>query len=526
MNRIQYSLILAVTTAALSAWCADEPPATTSTNNAPAPTSEVAPPPAPPDANTNGAIATAQADTNAVPVPEGFLRLNFRGAPLNLVLDYLSDAAGFVINKEAEVRGTVEVWSKEPVSKDEAVEILNSVLRKNGYAVIRNGRILSIVALDTAKTADLPVEVGSSAEEVDRSDEVITQIIPVRHASASQLVNNLQVLLPTTATLSVNESANSLIMVATKTDIRRMLRIINALDTSIASVSSIKVFPLRYADARQLSTVIQQLFAPSPTAMGQGGRGQFFNMFRGGGPFGPGGPGGPQQAGAGTGGNAAGSRVVAAADEYSNSLIVSAAADLMATISDMVEQVDQPVSDVTEVRVFKLENADPSELADQFSQLFPNDTRSSDNQGGGGRFRFFGGGRFGGGNASTTPTDRTRKRSQVIAVADPRTKSLIVTASAELMPQIAEMVAQLDSNSSRKERVAVFDLQNANPQDVYEIMQDLFNRNNTMRANNNNQNSMLGRNNPLTQRSTQQQQQNTTGMNNRFGSGTRAGTSF
>ena len=37
------------------------------------------------------------------------LRLNFRGAPLNLVLDYLSDAAGFIINKETDVRGTVEV---------------------------------------------------------------------------------------------------------------------------------------------------------------------------------------------------------------------------------------------------------------------------------------------------------------------------------------------------------------------------------------------------------------------------------
>ena len=28
------------------------------------------------------------------------LRVNFHGAPLNLVLDYLSDAAGFIINKQ------------------------------------------------------------------------------------------------------------------------------------------------------------------------------------------------------------------------------------------------------------------------------------------------------------------------------------------------------------------------------------------------------------------------------------------
>jgi general secretion pathway protein D len=518
MKLNQYPLILAFAMATWFAWSADEPPPVADTNNiAPSSTDSSLPEVAP---KTDEA---APSEAEPVALNDGSLRLNFRGAPLNLVLDHLSDAAGFIINKETDVRGTVEVWSKEPVSKDEAVEILNSVLRKNGYAVIRNGRILTIIALDSAKTADLPVDVGSNADEVDRSDEIVTQIIPVRHASASQLMNNLQVLLPTTASLSVNESANTLILVATKTDIRRMLKIVTALDTSIASVSSIKVFPLRYADARQLATVVQQLFAPLPTAQTAGSRGQFFNMFRGGPQFG--GPGGQQSAGAGTGGNAAGSRVVASADEYSNSLVVSAAPDLMATISDMVEQVDQPISDVTEVRVFKLENADPSELAEQFAQLFPDETRSgSSNNRDNGRFRFFGGGGFRGGGSQASSTDRTRKKSRVIAVADPRTKSLIVTAAAEMMPQIAEMVAQLDSSPARKEHVAVYDLQNANPQDVYAVLQDLFNRNNTMRANNNNQNNMLGRNNPLTQRATQQQQQNSSSMNSRFGTGTRGGS--
>jgi len=197
----------------------------------------------------------------------------------------------------------------------------------------------------------------------------------------------------------------------------------------------------------------------------------------------------------------------------------------MATIADMVEQVDQPVSDITEVRVFPLKNADPTELAEQFLQLFPDDTRSSsNNQGGQGRFRFFGGGRFGGtpGGGSSGSSDRTRQKTRVIAVADPRTSSLIVTAASEMMPQIAEMVEQLDANPAHREKVAVYDLQNASPTDVYTVLQDLFNRNNTMRANNNNQNSMLGRNNPLTQRATQQQNNSTS--NGRFGNSSRGTT--
>src|SRR5215831_14245282 len=214
-------------------------------------------PATPADTNVTSAVAATNAAATNAPAPsetaaasdtaaapagvkgEGGLRLNFRGAPLNLVLDYLSDAAGFVINKEADVRGTVDVWSKEPLSKDEAVKLLNSVLRKNGYAVTRDGRILTIVSLESAKTSDLDIQQGVKWEDVEKGDEVVTQIIPVRYANATQLMNNLQVLLPTTDSISVNESANSIILVATKTDFRRMLRIVQALDTTIASVSSI-----------------------------------------------------------------------------------------------------------------------------------------------------------------------------------------------------------------------------------------------------------------------------------------------
>lgn len=453
----------------------------------------------------------ANPDPDRIPATPGTtneLRMNFRGAPLNLVLDYLSEAAGFIINKETEVRGTVDVWSKHPLTREEAVELLNSVLKKNGYAVTRNGRILTIVSMDSAKTADLDIVTGNNPDEVERSDEIVTQIIPVRHASASQLMNNLQVLLPTTSTLSVNESANSLILVATKTDIRRMLKIITALDTSIASVSTIRVFTLDYADARQLATVVQQLFAPTMTGANANPRAQIFEMMRRGGGF-PGGPGGAP-GGTGSGGNAAAARVVAAADEYSNSLIVSAAQDVMVTIEEMVKQVDQPIDEVTELRVFHLTYADPTELADQLTQLFPDETRSNAGGNNNQRLRFFGG-RFGGQGAAAT-TDRMRKKTRVVAVADPRTSSLIVTAAAEMMPQIAEMITQLDSNAAKQEKVAVYELQNADPKDVYQVLQDLFNRNNTMRQNNaNTRGSMLGQNNPLTQRATQQQNASRTG---------------
>jgi type II secretory pathway component GspD/PulD (secretin) len=550
---------------------AAEPTPGASTNEAPsAPATNIQtntdqPPPAPtaaPEATTNAASAplvqtpgpdfatNSVAGTNAVTgtntvaaalpavppvlIESGIngLRLNIHNAPLSLVLDYLSDAAGFVIDKQTEVRGTVDVQGKD-LTKDEAVELLNSALKKNGCAVVRNGRILTIVAQDTAKISDTPIEVGNNADDIVRGGEVVTQIIPVKYASVTQLVPNLELLLPTTATLTANESANTLILVATRTDIKRMLRIVTALDTSIASVSSIKVIPLKYADAKDTATLITALF-PAQTgnqfggAGGAMGRGNLISMFAGGG-FG-GGPGGRGGAAAGGGrggtggGGAAAAKVVAVGDDRSNSLVISAPADLVATVETMVKEIDQEVTDVTELRVFRLKNADPSETADQLATLFPDPTAStSGNQN---NMPFFMRGPFGGGRggagATATGSERTKKMGRVMAVPDPRTSSIIVMASKTLMPQIEDMVNELDSDKGRKEVVGFYDLQNANPQDVQAALQDLFNRN--TRVNNNNQNLLLGNNNPLNKR-IQQSQQTTSGTSSGFGGGSR-GTSM
>ncbi|MEI7939018.1 MAG: secretin N-terminal domain-containing protein [Verrucomicrobiota bacterium] len=522
----------------------DQPPlATTATPEAAtnAATTTLVPAPVP-DLATNslagtnavsGTNAVATANTAAPPVVMEFgtngLRLNIHNAPLNLVLDYLSDAAGFVINKETEVRGTVDLQGKD-LTKDEAVELLNSALKKNGCAVVRNGRILTIVAQDTAKISDTPIEVGNNAEEVVKGGEVVTQIIPVKYASVTQLVPNLELLLPTTATCTANESANTIILVATRTDIKRMLRIITALDTSIASVSSIKVIPLKYADAKDTATLITALFPAQAGNQGGGpggamGRGSIISMLTGGG-LGGGGPGGRGGGAAGGGrggaggGGAAAAKVVAVGDDRSNSLVISAPADLVATVETMVKEIDQEVTDVTELRVFRLKNADPAETADQLATLFPDPTAST--SGSQNNTPFFMRGQFGGGRGGATATaagsERTKKMGRVMAVPDPRTSSIIVMASKTLMPQIEDMVTELDSDKGRKEVVGFYDLQNANPQDVQAALQDLFNRN--TRVNNNNQNLLLGNNNPLNKR-IQQSQQTTSGSSSGFGGGGR-----
>jgi general secretion pathway protein D len=461
------------------------------------------------------------------PAPAGEekgLRLNFRGVPLEMVLDYLSDAAGFIIVLETEVKGRVDAWSNQPLTRDEAVSLLNTVLNKNGYAAIRNGRTLRIVSREEAKSKDIPVRSGADPGSISKSDEMITQVIPVRYANANQLVQNLTPLLPTYANLSANESGNALVLTDTQSDVRRMVEIVQALDTAISSISTIRVFALRYADAKDLASAVKELFAPPTNQQNNNDRrNQFFNRFFGGGGPGGGFGGGPGGgAGGGTrGGNSTGnvnaSRVVAVADERMNALIVSAPDDYIPTIEKLVREVDVSATDVTELRVFRLSNSDPMELADIFAELFPDETKTgtgnSNPQQGDVRFR--GGGfqgnanRAGQGNANragaqSDTSDRMKKKGRVIAVPDQRTSSLIVSAASELMPQIEEMIAQLDASPARKQKVFVYSLENADAQQVEQILRDMFDRSGTSA----NRNSQM-QNNALINRSQQNQQGST-----------------
>ena len=469
-----------------------------------------APEAAPAPAATNEPVRRVTSDT------EAGLRLNFRGVPLDMVLSYLSDAAGFIIVMEGEPRGKVDVWSNQPLTKDEAVDLLNTILNKNGYAAIRNGRTLKIVSRDDAKTKDIPVRMGSDPELIPKTEEMITQVIPVRYANATQLTKDLQPLMPTYAIMTANESGNALVITDTQTSVRRMVEIVKALDTSIASVSTIRVFPLRYADAKTLADAVKELFAP-PTQQNNSNdrRSRFLSQFGGGNPFGGGGPGGGAPGGSSSSGSGGGAntKVVALADERANSLVVSAPEDTIPTIEKLVAEMDVSVTDVSELRVFRLRNADPAEMAELFGQLFPDETtqnRNGNNQQNPFGFRFGGGGGGRGNNqASATSTDRAKKMGQVKAVADARTSSLIISASTEMMPQIAQMVEQLDSDASRRQKVFVYSLENADVQQVEQIVKGMFERTTTTgNRNNQNQNSAL---NQRSQQNAQQQGQNTGG---------------
>ena len=456
---------------------------------------------------------TGKPSTSAI-AEDPHLTMNFEGVPLQSVLEYMSEAADLIILGETKVEGKVNILSKQPLNREEAVDLLIVVLNENGYAAIRRGeRMLKIVGKDKALIEDLPVRSGANPEDIPKNDLMVTQIIPIRFGNAGQLIENITELLPDYATISANAGSNAIILTDTQQNIHRIAEIVSALDTSISSISEIRVFPLVYADAKQLADVIKGLFqsSSSGSSRSSSSRGSsssgIAEMMRA--RFGGGssssrssGSSGRSSRSGGSGSSAAlaaASRVVAISEERTNSLVVSAPSDVIPTIEQLVKEMDRTIEDVTEIEVFKLNNADAYEMAEVLTNLFSDKDEIESSRGG---YRF---GSYGRSSSSSSrsrssssgnSSERMLQQKKVVAVADPRTNSVIVSATAELMAQITLMVERLDGNKAKQQKVYTYSLQNADVEGVSEILRNMFeqqngNFNSTRNRNSSNQQNPL-----------------------------------
>jgi type II secretory pathway component GspD/PulD (secretin) len=346
-----------------------------------------------PKSGSQAASSPGQAQSAVVQTPSAFmppndaggasnpdqLKLNFDNVPLDMVLNYLSDAAGFIIVMNTQVHGTISVISSHPMTRDEAVDLLNSVLNQNGYAAVRNGRTLTIMEKSAAKNSDIPVQIGNNPAAIPRNDEIVTQIIPVRYVDASQLVSDLSSFVSPEATIVANQAGNSIVVTDTQQNIHHLVEIIAAIDQSAAGETEIETFHLQYANPNDVATELGEIF-PSGNPTGAGNSPIRFGGFPGGG-FGGGGFFARMAAAAaanngGSDGNRAQkqSQVTAVADARTQSVIVMASKDLMMEIAGMMQSLDVPSTRDQGVYAYQLHNADPQEVAQVLQGMFQSST--------------------------------------------------------------------------------------------------------------------------------------------------------
>ena len=376
--------------------------------------------------------------------------LNFKDAPLDTVLNFLSQHLGFIVMKEGPVEGNVTLVSRQPVSSDDAVAMLAAAVRANGSAVVREGRLLRITPKANLKKGNLPVHFGADPNDIADTDEMITQVIPIGTVNAGKLRDDLKTIIGPDADVAANEGSNSLIITDTSRSVKRIVQIIARLDEHEASTAEIHVVRLTHANATATAKLLDTLFKPGG---GEGAVDQQAMMMA-------------QQRGqpppAPTPGKH-GDRVVTAADERTNSLIILASTTNFKVVQGIIESIDSDKDNpapASEIRAFTLRFAQAADTAKMITEVFKAPKQSSPFD-----FIFF----------DRSSGDSDKGEPPVNAVADERTNTVIVTAPKGKLEAIDRLIHQLDASPmSGGGGLRVIHLKYADALDVEFLIEDMF----------------------------------------------------
>ena len=180
--------------------------------------------------------------------------LNFVNTEIEAVARAMSDFTGRIFVVDPRVKGTVTLVVDRPVGAGEAIGALASALRVQNIALVDAGGVIRIVPEADAKLQGGPVRTEPGPA---RGDEMVTQVFRLNYESAVAIAQVLRPLIASNNPINAYAANNTIVVTDYAENVRRIGRIIAAIDTPAGS--DVDVVPLQHAIATDVATVLGRL---------------------------------------------------------------------------------------------------------------------------------------------------------------------------------------------------------------------------------------------------------------------------
>ena len=307
------------------------------------------------------------APAKAFPAIEGApVSLAFEEAPVSeVVRTVLGDIlkVGYVLHPP--LTGSVTLVTRQAVSPDQAVFLLESALQANGLALMRDARgtyhvgrpeaLRSIGGSVRQAVSGMPLAPGYGAI-----------IVPLQYIGAAEMATILRPLLPADALVRVDNIRNLLVLAGTRTQAEGWLEMVNTFDVDLLKGMSVGVFPLKYASVKEVEAALQLVSGGgAPAAAAAGGRST--------GTGGAAAAGAPAAlAGLGEGNPLFGALRILPIERLNSVLVVTPRAEYLDEARKWIEKLDQPTDNGNERQLFiyQVQNVNAKHLAGVLSGIF------------------------------------------------------------------------------------------------------------------------------------------------------------
>lgn len=322
---------------------------------------------------------------------------NLQDADILSIINEVSLETGKNFIVDPRVSGKISLISSKPLKPSEVYQVFLSVLGLLGYSAIPSGNVVKVVP--NVESTEMATHVATNLAP-GKGDEIVVRVIPLENVSATQLLPVIRPMLPQWSNISAYTPGNVLILIGHAANLQRIMSVIQNIDT--ASNTTIDVIPLHHASANQVATVLTNL-----------------------------------QNGARANGDT--STVSVAADERSNSILLSGNKGARIRMKVLINELDAPSSasqgntDVIYLRYLQAKTLAPTlgKIAQNILRTGAADVATSP-----GAMAMTNNNRDGG--SKTAPENLTNIQ------AEPSTNAIIITAPPTVLHALKNIVAKLD----------------------------------------------------------------------------------
>ncbi len=191
--------------------------------------------------------------------------LNFDDVEIPVFLKTMSEITGksFVVSDK--VKGRISFVSSEEVPVDKVYEVVLSILKAQGFlAVPEDNNIIHIYPAQEALKMSGSIYYGTEKLKLEEG-VIVTQIIPLVNATATDILNVIRPLFPNELVLSAYQRTNVIIANGTASTVNLLISMVNLLDTAIPTEKSdIHIYNLENSDSESMAKTLSNLAANIP----------------------------------------------------------------------------------------------------------------------------------------------------------------------------------------------------------------------------------------------------------------------
>src|SRR5579875_3271589 len=170
--------------------------------------------------------------------------LNLQNASLSQVVDQLARYLHMNIMVDSKLEGSVTFNTYGQTNNLDARDLLNQILRINGFGLTQAGDIYRVVPLSDIGHQPLrPLQL--SAAEIPNDDQTILNLVFLKYVAVDELMKVLDAFSGEHAQLRSYAPANLLFILDSRRNMRRTMEIINLFDSDTFVNQRIKLFELK-----------------------------------------------------------------------------------------------------------------------------------------------------------------------------------------------------------------------------------------------------------------------------------------